>query len=116
LVPLLPVFSSMHVAVGALGLEESASAVSMNLEPVGAGTNWVRSFEGSLSGGFLTPGATRPIPAVDRVEHLADGSFAISGPLSPRVGLAAAGSWRNVSHVAATSGDAAGDHVGSAFV
>ena len=76
----------------------------------------MRSFEGSLSGGFLTSGATQPIPAVDRVDHLADGSFAISGPVSPRVGLAAAGSWRNLSHVAATSGDAAGDHVGSAFV
>jgi hypothetical protein len=116
LVPLLPLFSRMQVAVGALGIEESASAVSMNLEPTRAGANWVRSFEGSLSGGFLTPSAVQPIPAVDRVDHLADGSFAISGPVSPRVGLAAAGSWRNLSHVAATSGDAAGDHVGSAFV
>lgn len=116
LVPLLPVFSKMQVTVGALGIEESASAVSMNLEPARAGANWVRSFEGSLSGGFLTPGAVQPIPAVDRVDHLADGSFAISGPVSPRVGLAAAGSWRNLSHVAATSGDAADDHVGSAFV
>ena len=130
LVPLLPLFSRMQVAVGALGIDESASAVSMNLEPIRAGTRWVRSFEGSLSGGFMTPGAIQPIPAVDRVNHLADGSFAISGPVSPRVGLAAAGSWRNVSHVpsctfsspacpsrtvAATSGDAASDHVGSAF-
>src|SRR5436190_6338388 len=70
LVPLLPVFSRMQVAVGALGLDESASAVSMNLEPLGAGSTWVRSFEGSLSGGFLTPGAIRPIPAVDRVVRL----------------------------------------------
>src|SRR5689334_12332308 len=74
LVPLLPVFSRIEVAVGALGLDESASAVSMNLEPIRAGTNWVRSFEGSLSGGFLTSGATQPVAPVDRVDHLADGS------------------------------------------
>jgi hypothetical protein len=116
LVPLLPVFSRMQVTVGALGIEESAAAVSMNLEPLRAGTTWVRAFEGSLSGGFLTPGAVQPIPAVDRVDHLADGSFAISGPVSPRVGLAAAGSWRNLSHVASTSGAPADEHVGSAFV
>ncbi len=116
LVPLLPVFSRVDVAVGALGLDESASAVSMNLEPIRAGTNWVRSFEGSLSGGFLTSGTAQPVAAVDRVDHLADGSFAISGPVSPRIGLAAAGLWRNLSHVAATSGDPADDTIGSAFV
>src|SRR6185436_11361963 len=116
LVPLLPVFSRMHVAVGALGVDESASALSMNLEPIRAGANWVRSFEGSLTGGVLTPGAIQPVAPVDRVDYLADGSFAISGPVSPRIGLAAAGSWRNLSHVAATSGDAADDHVGSGFV
>ena len=43
LVPLLPVFSRVDVAVGALGLDESASAVSMHLEPMRAGTTWVRS-------------------------------------------------------------------------
>ena len=53
---------------------------------------------------------------MDRVDHLADGSFAISGPVSSRVGLAAAGSWRDLSHVAVTSVDAVGDSVGSAFV
>ena len=116
LVPLLPVFSRMHVAVGALGLDESASALSMTLEPIRAGAHWVRSFEGSLTGGFLTPAAIQPVPAVDRVDHLADGSFAFSGPVSRRIGLAAAGAWRNLSHFAATSADAAGDHVGSAFV
>ena len=116
LVPLLPVFSRMRLGVGALGLDESASAVSMNLEPIRAGTSWVRSFEGSLAGGFLTADATPPVPAVDRVDHLADGSFAISGPVSPRVGLAAAGSWRSLSHVAVPSTAAAGDTVGSAFV
>src|SRR4051812_13476983 len=112
LVPLLPIFSSMHVAVGALGIEESASALSMNLEPLRAGTHWVRSFDGSLSGGFLTPAATQPVAAVDRVDHLADGSFAISGPVSPRVGLAAVGSVGKLSPVASTSVDAAGDSVG----
>ncbi len=116
LVPLLPVFSRMHVGVGALGLDESASALSMNLEPIRAGTTWVRSFEGSVSGGFLTPGAIQPVPPVGRVDHLGDGSFAISGPVSPRIGLAAAGSWRNLSHFASTSSDAAEDDVGSAFV
>lgn len=116
LVPLLPVFSTMDVTVGALDVDESASALSMNLEPIRAGTNWVRSFEGSLSGGFLTSGATHPVAAVDRVDHLGDGSFAISGPLSPRLGLAAAGSWRNLSHFPVTSSDAADDTVGNAFV
>ena len=65
LVPLLPVFSRMHVAVGALGLDESASALSMTLEPIRAGAHWVRSFEGSLTGGFLTPAAIQPVPASD---------------------------------------------------
>jgi hypothetical protein len=115
LVPLLPLFSKMHVGVGALGVDDRASAVSMDLEPIRAGTTWVRSFEGSLSGGFLTSGANQPVPAVDRVDHLADGSFVLSGPVSPRVGLAAAGSWRSLSHVAITSAEATGDHVGSAF-
>jgi hypothetical protein len=116
LVPLLPLFSRMHVGVGALGVDDRASAVSMDLEPLRAGTTWARSFEGSLTGGFLTPGASQPVPAVDRVDHLGDGSFAMSGPVSPRFGLAAAGSWRNLSHVAAPSADAVSDNVGSAFV
>ncbi len=116
LVPLLPLFSRMDVTVGALGVDERASAVSMALEPFRPSANWMRSFEGSLSGGFLTSGATQPVAAVDRVDHLGDASFAISGPVSPRVGLAAAGSWRNLSHVAVTSSDAVGDSVGSAFV
>ena len=115
LVPLLPLFSRMDVTVGALGVDESASAVSMYLEPIRAGTTWVRSFEGSLSGGFLTSGANQAVAPIDRVAHLGDGSFAISGPLSARVGLAAVGSWRDLSHVAVTSSDAVGDHVGSAF-
>jgi hypothetical protein len=116
LVPLLPLFSKLDVGVGALGIDESASAVSMNLEPVEPGTHWVRSFEGAVSGGFLTSGAHQKIPAIDRVDHFADGSFAMSGPVSPRVGLAAAGSWRNLSHVAATPGASAGDSIGSGFV
>jgi hypothetical protein len=115
LIPLLPIFSRMQVGVGALGADDRASAVSMDLEPMRAGAAWVRSIEGAVSGGFLTPGAIHPIPAVDRVDHLLDGSFAMSGPLSPRVGLAAAGSWRNLSHAAA-SADAACDEVGSGFV
>src|SRR5215831_3049294 len=74
LVPLLPLFSRMDVTVGALGIDDRASAVSMNLEPIRGGTTWVRAFEGSLTGGFLTSGADQPVPAVDRVDHLADGS------------------------------------------
>jgi hypothetical protein len=115
LVPLLPLFSRMRVTTGALSLDESASALSMSLEPIEPGASWVRAVEGSVSGGFLTPGAIRPIAAVDRVDHLGDGSFAISGPVSPRLGLAAVGSWRDLSHVAAAAGDAASDTVGSAF-
>ena len=40
-------------------------------------------------------GGGRPVPAVDRVRQWQDGSVMVSGPLTGRLGLVAAGSWRN---------------------
>ncbi len=115
LLPFLPLFSRVAVTTGAMAIDDNAPALSMALEPLAPGSTWVREFDGAVAGGFLVPGATMPVPTIDRVQHLGDIGFAISGPATPRVGVAAAGSWRGLSHFGGASTDDVTDHVATGF-
>src|ERR1700730_9109986 len=100
LLPLLPFWERITTATGAMKVDENASALSMTLEPLRPGTQWLRTIEGSLSGPALVSDGSSPVPVVDRVRQWQDGSVLVSGPVTDRLGLAAAGSWRGLSHVA----------------
>jgi hypothetical protein len=113
LLPLLPFWERITTVTGAMGVEDNASALSMTLEPRRPGTSWFRAIEGSRSGPSLVSGGTSPVPAVDRAREWQDGNVLISGPVTDRLGLVAAGSWRGLSHVAAPGVNATGDRVAS---
>ena len=115
LLPFLPLFARASVTTGAMAADDNAPALSMTLDPLQPGSTWLREFDGGATGGFLVSGASNPIAAVDRVEHWGDAAFAVSGPLTPRLGLAAAASWRGLSHFDGGSADASTDHVASGF-
>jgi hypothetical protein len=115
LLPFAPLFSRVSVITGAMTDDDNAPALSMTLEPLAPGASWVREFDGAAAGGFLVSGASSPVAAVDRVEHWGDAGFAVSGPVTARLGLAAAASWRGLSHFENGSVDASTDHVANAF-
>ena len=113
--PILPFWERVHTLTGAMGVDENAPALSMRLEPQRPGTKWVRTIEGSLSIPPFVSEGTSPVPAVDRVRHWQDGTALVSGPVTDRLGLVAAGSWRGLSHVEAPPVGATSDRVGSGF-
>jgi hypothetical protein len=115
LLPILPVWERMTTLTGAMGVDDNAPALSMTLEPRRPGTKWFRAVEGSLSGPPLVSEGIGPAPAVDRVHQWQDGSVLMSGPVTDRLGLVAAGSWRGLSHVAAPTAGATSDRVASGF-
>ena len=112
MLPFLPLWDRVTVATGAMGLDDSAPGLSISLEPPRPGATWLRSAEGSFSGSALVSRVSGAVPAVDRVDQWQDANVMVSGPVTGRVGLAAAGSWRNLSHVAAP-GAASIDRVAS---
>ena len=115
LLPFLPLWSRVTIATGAMGIEDNASGVSIALEPPRPGARWSRSVEGSLSFGPLVGSAGGLVPAVDRVDNRLDGTAIVSGPLTPKLGIVAAGTWRHLSHVAAPGPRETADRAGSGF-
>jgi len=101
LLPLLPLWERITIATGAMGVDDPAPALSMTLDPPRPGKTWRRAIEGSLSAPALVSARPGPAPAVDRVRHWQNVTLIAGGPLTDRVGLVAAGSWRGLSHVAA---------------
>ncbi len=115
LLPILPFWERVTTVTGAMEVDENAPALSMTLEPPRPGTKWFRAIEGSLSGPALVSAGIGPVPAVDRVSQWQDGNVLVSGPLTDRLGLVAAGSWRGLLHVAAPNASATNDQVASGF-
>jgi hypothetical protein len=118
LLPILPFWERVTTFTGAMGVDDKASALSMRLEPQRPGTKWVRVIEGSLGVPPLVSEGTSLVPAVDRGRYWQDGSVLVSGPVTDRLGLVAAGSLRGLSHVAApntSATSATSDRVASGF-
>ena len=115
LLPILPLWDRMSIVTGAMGVEEGASGLSIMLDPRRPTARWLREIEGWASSAPLVSNAPGPIPAVDHVEQWQDATVLISGPLTDRAGLVAAGSWRRLAHVAVPSLAATTDRVASGF-
>jgi hypothetical protein len=115
LLPLLPLWERITIATGAMGVEDNAPALSMTLDAPRPGTSWRRSIEGSLSAPPLVAASPGPAPAVDRVRHWQDVNVLVSGPITGRLGLAAAASWRGLSHVVESNPDTTRDGVAAGF-
>jgi hypothetical protein len=113
LLPVLPFWERITSSTGAMGVDDNAPAVSMTLAPPRPAPKWFRAVEGWLSGPAMVSEVTSPVPVVDRVRQWQDGSVLVSGPLTDRLGLVAAGSWRGLSHVAAPGASATSDRVAS---
>jgi hypothetical protein len=114
LLPALRLFDQMTIGTGAMGVDDNAPALSMMLAPLRPGATWLRAIDGTFSAPALVSKGDALTPPVDRVNQWQDGSAAISGPLTTRLGLAAFGSWRRLSHIAPPS-PAATAQVASAF-
>jgi hypothetical protein len=115
LLPFLPVWERMMTATAAMGINDPAAGLSMTFEAPRPGTTWVRTIEGSASGPSLVSEVAGPVPAVDRVTQWQDGNILVSGPVTDQLGLAAAASWRGLSHVAAPGASSTSDHAASGF-
>ena len=99
--PTLSWWERVTAVIGASGVDDNAAALTMTLEPKRPTAKWFRAIEGSLSAPAFVAQATGPVPVVDRVRDWQDGSALVSGPVTDRLGLVAAGSWRRLSHVEA---------------
>ena len=115
LLPIAPWWDRMTIAAGGMAFDDNASALSATLQPRRPAATWLRFVEGSLSGPGLAANPAGPVPAVDRVGNWQDGNALLSGPLSDRLGLVAAASWRRLSHVAAPATSTTADRVASGF-
>ncbi len=111
LTPTLSFWQRTTVATGGMMPDESAPAVSMTLEPRRPGTTWTREVEGTFSAPPLVAAVSGPVPVVDRVRNWTDGEVLVSGPLSDRAGIVAAGSFQSLSHVEAPISTATTDNV-----
>jgi hypothetical protein len=99
--PTLAMWERVTTTVAGMSLDENASGSSIVLEPRRPGDRWTRAFEGTFSAPFLVSEGGGLAPPVDQVRQWQDGSAFISGPVTGTVGLAAAASWRRLSHLAA---------------
>ncbi len=115
LLPFLPLWSNLTIATGAMGPDDNAPGVSIALEPPRPGATWSRTLDGSLSGSPLSAAPAGSVPAVDRVDNWLDGTAIVSGPITPRLGIVAAGAWHRLTHVAAAATTELTDSVGSGF-
>lgn len=85
-----------HVRVGTGMFEAGTTApgLSIDLTPRRPTAQWSATVNGSGSGGSLasqTPGSL--IPPIARLRSWGHGGALVSGPLSPRVGIVAGGTW-----------------------
>ena len=115
LLPVLPLWERITTSTAAMGVDDHASGLSMTLEPPRPGATWLRTVEGSWSAPALVATGGGAVPAVDRVRQWQDANVMVSGPLTDRIGLVAAGSWRGLSHIVAPSVSAISDGVASGF-
>ena len=99
LLPFLPLWSRVTIATGAMGVDDNAPGVSIALEPPRPGTTWTRTIDGSVSFPPFVALGDGGVPPVDRVDSWQNGTAIVSGPLTPSLGIVAAGSWRRLSHV-----------------
>jgi hypothetical protein len=113
--PVLPLWERLTTMTGAMAVDENAPGLSMTLEPRRPGSSWSRSVEGTFSAPALVSDVPGAVPVVDAVRQWQDWHAMISGPMSDRLGLLAAGSWRRLSHVAASSPIETSDTVASGF-
>ena len=114
LMPLVPQLSRMTTITGAMSIDDRAPGLSVTLDPARPGRAWVREIEGWTSGSGFVAGGDGSIPPIDQVKALGEGTAFFSGPIGERAGLVATGTWRGLSHVAASSSPSStGDHAGS---
>ena len=94
LFPDVTAFDGVRVATGLMPIDLNAPGLAVTLEPTRPGSVWQRSFFASGSGGGLIVGAPagQPVP-ISRLHDFSHTSVSVSGPLSPRTGLAASGSF-----------------------
>jgi hypothetical protein len=115
LLPQLPIWDRVTTSTGAMGVDDNASALSMTLEPPRPSRTWQRSIEGSISAPGFVAGVSGNVPAIDRLHQWQDANIMVSGPLTDRVGLVAAASWRGLSQFAGASKDTTTDQIASGF-
>jgi hypothetical protein len=115
LVPTLATWDRVTTVTGGMAVDDRAPGLSVTLQPRRPGSTWVREIEGAASGSLFVTEGRGPIPVVDRPTGFWDGAALASGPISDRLGVVAAASWRRLSHVAAPSPEATTDSATSAF-
>src|SRR4051812_13519520 len=115
LLPPLSLWSHVAIATGAMGVDDNAPGVSITLEPPRPSASWTRTIDGWLSAPPLVAVPSGAVPAVDRVDTWLNGAVSVSGPVTDRLGIVAAGSFRNLSHVPAPGSATTTDSVASGF-
>ncbi len=94
LFPSAQLWERVDIATGLMPADINNAGLAVTLEPRRPGATWTRTVTGTASGGALVASApaNQPVP-IARLEDWANGSALVSGPLSERVGLVAAGTW-----------------------
>jgi hypothetical protein len=117
LFPELAYWQRVTTRTGLMPVDINAPALVVTLKPERPAASWMRVIDGSVSGSPLiaTPARDGP-PAVDRLSGWKHASVLVSGPvIRNRLGLVAAGTWTDMSHVERFSQTTTRNRVGSAF-
>ncbi|MEQ1870487.1 MAG: TonB-dependent receptor [Vicinamibacterales bacterium] len=94
LFPELMFWQRVTIGSGMFSGDTIAPGLAVDLEPRRPAAKWTSTLSGSGSGGSLasqTPAGL--IPPIMRLGSWGHGAAMVSGPLSPRVGLSAGGTW-----------------------
>ncbi|MGC4081332.1 MAG: hypothetical protein QM736_04260 [Vicinamibacterales bacterium] len=92
--PETALWDTVTIDTGLMPVDINTPGLAVGFAPRRAGDSWSRVFTGSLAGGSLAADAPagQPIP-IARLKKFAHGSGVVSGPLSARSSLVAAGTW-----------------------
>ncbi|HXD75779.1 MAG TPA: hypothetical protein VN628_18660, partial [Vicinamibacterales bacterium] len=92
--PTLLFWNRADVAAALMPVDRNAPGLAIAMDPMRPGSSWVRVIEGSGSGGGLVgKPSTNIAPPIETLRNASHAGLFVSGPLSPRVGLAAAVDW-----------------------
>ena len=112
----LPFWDHADVAAGMMPIDMNAPGLAISMQPARPGSSWTSVFEGSGSGGgMIRKPSTAVSPPIEQLRNASHAGLFVSGPLSPRVGLAAAVDWSGSSQVERTGAAQADGRAASVF-
>jgi hypothetical protein len=116
LFPTLLFWDHADVATAMMPVDQNAPGLAISLQPADPGASWTRMVEASgAGGGMVRRSSTNAAPPIETLKNASHGGLLMSGPVSPRVGLAVAVDWSGASQVERTAASQPNGQAASVF-